>query len=60
MSESKDKLLEMREDLLNAIANVQMKLKSFEEPSVKLCTVCDTTCAACAGTCAACQGTKVA
>lgn len=58
MGESKEKLVEMREDLLDAIANVQMKLKSMDKPTTKLCTVCDSSCTACKGTCAACQSTK--
>lgn len=58
MKESKEKLIEMREELLNAVANVQMKLKSIDKPGTKLCAVCESSCTACHGTCTACNGTK--
>ncbi|MDD5698467.1 MAG: hypothetical protein PHH77_07600 [Victivallaceae bacterium] len=58
MTESKAKLIEMREELLNAVANVQMKLKSLDNPTAKLCTACDSGCTACNSTCSACQSTK--
>lgn len=59
MGESKEKLLEMREDLLKLITNVQMKLNQMDGPSTRLCVACDGTCTACNGGCTACHSTKV-
>jgi len=47
MTEPTQKLIEIREDLLNAIANVQMKLISVNVPTTELCGVCDGSCRVC-------------